>query len=252
MTEQNDEQLMTGKQWLQPVIKKHLESVTGERLLTGKEASELAGVNYHTFCGAVFRKKMPAVRSRTDRSYNFYRESAVLLYRDGGCSAVEHLPSEVFDIPDNDLKRCSKCRRVLHLSAFSVRKKDGRPARYCKECESAYQKQYRVKNWGDVYSSKVEYAHRVREEGIAALGGKCACCGETINEFITLDHINGRTEEDYHSGGLRRTGKAAWMKARSDGWDTGKYQILCYNCNCAKGAYGTCPHTWATQGGDAK
>ena len=31
-----------------------------------------------------------------------------------------------------------------------------------------------------------------------------------------------------------------WLKANSypDG-----FQILCFNCNCAKGAYGECPHT---------
>jgi 5-methylcytosine-specific restriction endonuclease McrA len=74
-------------------------------------------------------------------------------------------------------------------------------------------------------------------EGIAAYGGKCACCGETRVEFLTLDHIHGREGEPY-----RITGQKAWARLKSRGWPKDNYQLLCFNCNCAKGIYGQCPH----------
>lgn len=72
---------------------------------------------------------------------------------------------------------------------------------------------------------------------IILYGGKCVCCGETELNFLTLDHIN-------NDGALQR-------KERSAGSATYKWvmkerpadlQVLCYNCNCAKGHYGICPH----------
>lgn len=73
-------------------------------------------------------------------------------------------------------------------------------------------------------------------EGLKEYGGKCACCGESKPEFLTLDHINGRGPEE------KTTGMGIWYWLKLKGWPKDNYQILCWNCNCAKGVYGQCPH----------
>lgn len=101
----------------------------------------------------------------------------------------------------------------------------------------AYHKNYRNANRSMLAKRKRAALHAARIEGIAAYGGKCACCGEAQTEFLTLDHINGRTEEPY-----RITGLKAWQRLKARGWPKDNFQVLCFNCNCAKGAYGRCPH----------
>jgi hypothetical protein len=66
---------------------------------------------------------------------------------------------------------------------------------------------------------------------------KCACCGETEYKFLAIDHING--------GGLKQRRETKTHNLES--WiNKSKYpagfQILCHNCNAAKGFYGECPH----------
>ncbi|MDN5846516.1 MAG: hypothetical protein L0H53_09615 [Candidatus Nitrosocosmicus sp.] len=65
---------------------------------------------------------------------------------------------------------------------------------------------------------------------------ECACCKESIFEFLTVDHINGggRTHRKTHGGHFYE-----WLKSHN--FPKG-YQILCWNCNSTKGLYGQCPH----------
>lgn len=67
---------------------------------------------------------------------------------------------------------------------------------------------------------------------------RCACCGEIHDAFLSLDHIHG-------GGGKHRkkigTGFAYWRWFIQNDFPTG-YQVLCHNCNQAKGYFGTCPH----------
>lgn len=78
--------------------------------------------------------------------------------------------------------------------------------------------------------------NRIKEEVFEHYGNKCACCGEDHPEFLTIDHINGRPAE--HKG---KNGIWLYKIVKAEGFpDT--YQILCWNCNAAKGLYGLCPH----------
>lgn len=64
----------------------------------------------------------------------------------------------------------------------------------------------------------------------------CACCGETILEFLALDHINGGGRQH------RKTIKIRWWEwLRKHGFPEG-FRVLCHNCNQAIGVYGKCPH----------
>jgi hypothetical protein len=86
-----------------------------------------------------------------------------------------------------------------------------------------------------------KYHAKLRLEVLTHYSGgkpKCACCGEEEIKFLTIDHINGDGKEDRAENGR---GTAIYRRLRKLGYPKG-YQVLCYNCNCAKGAYGKCPH----------
>lgn len=66
---------------------------------------------------------------------------------------------------------------------------------------------------------------------------ECACCKEKYLEFLTIDHING-------GGNKHRkivVGSHIYQWLVSNNFPKG-YQILCMNCNWAKGHFGICPH----------
>jgi hypothetical protein len=72
-----------------------------------------------------------------------------------------------------------------------------------------------------------------------AYGGPvCACCGETIPEFLQLDHVENNGAEHRKRGLM---GTALYQLLKSQGYPPG-YQVLCANCNFAKGILGYCPH----------
>ena len=76
----------------------------------------------------------------------------------------------------------------------------------------------------------------------------CRCCGEkSHNEFLALDHIAGKKEMDSepelvklgYSSSLKSLPLLTWIIKNN--FPKG-FQILCHNCNMAKGFYGKCPH----------
>ena len=66
----------------------------------------------------------------------------------------------------------------------------------------------------------------------------CACCGEYIVEFLSLDHVDGRKVLEH---GKYMMGTRLYYWARRNDYPP-TLQVLCFNCNCAKGSYGICPH----------
>jgi hypothetical protein len=100
-----------------------------------------------------------------------------------------------------------------------------------------YQKEYRKNNKIYLRQQKLIRLYEIKELVLKEFGNKCNCCGETIREFLTIDHINGRKGEK-----TRSTGKKLWAKVWMEGCPKDKYALLCFNCNCAKGIYGSCPH----------
>lgn len=69
----------------------------------------------------------------------------------------------------------------------------------------------------------------------------CACCGEKEIKFLSIDHINGGGNK--HRKTITKNGKGGnishWL-VKNDFPDG--FQVLCHNCNMAKGFYGQCPH----------
>lgn len=111
----------------------------------------------------------------------------------------------------------------------------------------AYQKQWfethreKQQQYAKVGGNKAKA--KVRSQLIAAYGSKCAClkCPETRTEFLTVDHVNGGGTKHRKSLGIQ-PGYAFYCWLRRQGFPKKKYQLLCFNCNCAKRDYAKCPH----------
>ena len=81
-----------------------------------------------------------------------------------------------------------------------------------------------------------------KQDAIEHYGGICACCGESNQAFLTIDHINGGgTQHRKKNKNGSIVGNSVYRWLRKQGYPDG-HQVLCFNCNCAKGLYGQCPH----------
>ena len=68
---------------------------------------------------------------------------------------------------------------------------------------------------------------------------KCSCCGESIYDFLTIDHINndGFIDRKNYS-----TPNGFYLSLKNKNYPPG-YQVLCYNCNMGRERNaGICPH----------
>lgn len=70
---------------------------------------------------------------------------------------------------------------------------------------------------------------------------ECACCGEKITKFLTIDHINNNGNRERAELNLKAGCRFyAWL--RRNNYPEG-YQVLCMNCNFGKRMNnGICPH----------
>jgi hypothetical protein len=115
--------------------------------------------------------------------------------------------------------------------------KDGKDTQ-CKACKNKYDK-IRVMTWGREKRTKnqKDYKLRLRIKLLQAYGHICACCGETTDEFLELDHINGGGNR--HRKSEKRD---LYQVAKLEGYPKDKYRLLCANCNHSLGMKGYCPH----------
>lgn len=86
-----------------------------------------------------------------------------------------------------------------------------------------------------------DYRLKLKIEIFTHYGNQCKCCGESMIDFLTIDHIknNGAT----HNKKIRKYNSAfilySWLKKNN--FPEG-YQTLCLNCNIGKRVKGYCPH----------
>ena len=80
---------------------------------------------------------------------------------------------------------------------------------------------------------------RLKDQAIAAYGGKCSCCGEMNREFLTIDHPRGRKTIGHSK---RMCGAHLYRWLRNNGYPKKDFRLLCMNCNFSIGMYGFCPH----------
>ncbi len=93
------------------------------------------------------------------------------------------------------------------------------------------------REWALAAQRKVN-ADRKRRVYEAYGGFICACCGETEEAFLSIDHVNNDGAE--HRRQVDRRNMYKWLD--KNGFPEG-YQILCMNCNFGKARNGgICPH----------
>ena len=135
---------------------------------------------------------------------------------------------------------CTKCLQVLSISEQAK----WRPTR-CRPCIYKAQKEWRYNNPEQMAKAvaRTKRQHlRIRQEALAIYSGdppRCACCGETELTFLALDHIEGGGTAEFLRLGV--AGSSFYAFLRNNGWPPG-IQVLCHNCNQAKGSHGKCPH----------
>ncbi len=138
--------------------------------------------------------------------------------------------------------KCSRCPKELDLDDISLR--TGKPFTYCQNCRNSrvlasnekrqqYMRHY-AKDNAEKYKNQWQ---EIRQKFFDMYGHKCACCSEGFDIFLTLDHIDGQGYLDRQKGGTYGVYKKAISEHRPD-----LYQVLCYNCNCAKRTGLECPH----------
>lgn len=100
--------------------------------------------------------------------------------------------------------------------------------------------------WGDPETAKRQSREsqragreRLRNELLAAYGGKCACanCPESNPAFLCLDHVNldGKAHR-------MKVGSHVYADLRRQGFPQEGYRLLCWNCNSATKFGQACPH----------
>lgn len=87
-----------------------------------------------------------------------------------------------------------------------------------------------------------EYRRALKDQCFQAYGGfVCACCGETEQKFLTLDHKNNDGAKHRKEIGARG-GIAIYHWIIRNGFPP-MFQVLCFNCNHGRHLNGgTCPH----------
>lgn len=101
--------------------------------------------------------------------------------------------------------------------------------RVWREKNPTYMKNWRAKN---------------KKEAIAAYGGACTCCGERLEELLSIDHVYNDGAEHRRQSGVG-TGAPFYHWLKKQGFPKDRFQLLCFNCNCAKAFFGICPHQTA-------
>lgn len=131
-------------------------------------------------------------------------------------------------------RRCLECAKAYNHAYYRTHKEkiQAYTATHKKE-KKAYNIVYAIAH----PEKQKEYRKKLRSVILNHYGGKCICCGETQKEFLAVDHISGNGAK--HRKEIGSSNIYWWIKKNN--FPPG-FQILCHNCNLAKGFYGSCPH----------
>ena len=133
-------------------------------------------------------------------------------------------------------------RRIYYLS----HKKEQRDYYFAhREEQRAYNNAHREKRL--LYAKKNHAAMKAKiMEHYSQSPPSCACCGEKGIQFLTIDHVNNGGAEHRKTLGKTSSGWGLYRWIIKNNYPP-MFQVLCFNCNCAKGLFGECPHQhWET------
>lgn len=129
----------------------------------------------------------------------------------------------------NDIKYCIRCNTVLTPENWTFYDKPNRSNYICMVCRKK-QKRLQYEKYRDKQSKDDIERRQMKKQFVVDLyGGICMQCGESNIEYLTIDHINNDGAEHRRNAGPNIYHLIYEEKIPIDG-----YQLLCYNCNCAK------------------
>jgi hypothetical protein len=106
-----------------------------------------------------------------------------------------------------------------------------------KDEHKAAQARYAAEHPGARSGWSRERNRALKTEVLSAYGGaKCVCCGETLFEGLTIDHIGGDG-----SAHRKEIGNTLYPWLKKNNYPPG-FQVLCGTCNMAKRTSDHCPH----------
>lgn len=154
---------------------------------------------------------------------------------------------------------CTRCKQEKSFDEMTKdkRRKAGHGS-WCKQCNREWQadqdrshvterhKKWREQNpeaWKRTASASARRQHEAAKRAVVdAYGGRCTCCGETDIHFLTVEHMTvGSRERHRYDNGKRISGTKLLRLIASEGFPD-DITVMCFNCNCARGQYGFCPH----------
>jgi hypothetical protein len=104
------------------------------------------------------------------------------------------------------------------------------------EAHPEVKKLYYQKNRDHIRARVKANAAKWRNQFLEMYGGKCECCGERQEAFLTIDHILGQKGKKVKDRGIE-----AYRDACSE-YKPDVYRVFCMNCNFATRFGDTCPH----------
>lgn len=110
-----------------------------------------------------------------------------------------------------------------------------------KEKMDAYYTQWRSENREKCVEKSRKYRAKLRDECFAAYGNKCFCCGQTVKEFLAMDHVFGGGNRHRQDEKALRGGGGIHLYLKKRGYPA-TFRLSCHNCNLSRGFYGYCPH----------
>jgi hypothetical protein len=103
----------------------------------------------------------------------------------------------------------------------------------------------RKENWVAISNQRKSLLLARRKIIFEHYGKCCNCCGLTDERFFTVDHVfSGKRNpiaKNINGKRVQRDPLALYKRIIEAGFPK-DYQILCMNCNWAKGVFGICPH----------
>ena len=137
------------------------------------------------------------------------------------------------------MKKCCTCKEIKLTKQFYLSKS-------CKDGFQSNCKTYshiRSHEWVKAHPKRARQLDRhrnihLRKLVLTTYGGCCACCGESHEEFLVIDHINGGGTKHRQEVG---SGSKFYQWLKKQGFPSG-FRVLCHNCNASLGFYKRCPH----------
>jgi hypothetical protein len=132
--------------------------------------------------------------------------------------------------------------------SYHARNREAGRCHSCHEPRSRFSRSYCEKHRHKSNAWNNARAAKSRDKVLEHYGAFCRCCGENYREFLTIDHVRGKGSVD------RRQNKTSIYQRIIKLGFPDDFQVLCYNCNCAKRNGPYCPHElrlWVIMGGRA-